>query len=335
MSKQSVDETVEALDQIRGGSPLERVYLFYGSDDFLLDRLVEAVCRRRFGDGPVDALSLETYRACETDVGYVLDSVRTVSMFGGAKVVVYRDVEKLCESDRQKIVEYSEHPVRAHLILVAAKIDLRRKSWTLLKKRVRSVSCAPLTDRTALNYVMDEAKVRHVALERHAAEALVNFVGPNRSLIERALEKLSLAVPSGTKISPEIVEEHVVDVRERSVFELTKAVTERDVCGALSALRVLLDQRQEPVMINGLLARHARLLLQVKLGLSRRMSEAEIAEQAGINAYAMREYMSAMPKYSLADLYRFYASVYEADRALKSKPVPASLVLSKVLVELA
>ena len=78
MSKQSVDETVEALDQIRGGSPLERVYLFYGSDDFLLDRLVEAVCRRRFGDGPVDALSLETYRACETAVSYTHLTLPTI-----------------------------------------------------------------------------------------------------------------------------------------------------------------------------------------------------------------------------------------------------------------
>ena len=333
-SKSAVDESVQAMEHLRGSDPLDAVYLFYGEDTYVEEQLIRAVEAKRFKGKPADPLSWEVYRAGDAETKKVIDSVRTVSMFGGPKVVIYRDVEKLNEADLDILVKYVQKPARSHLILVASKIDSRRKSWTEIKKGSHDVSCAPLSDRCVPEYVRSAASAKGLKLAPNTADAMANYIGPNRALIERALEKLTLALPENTVITPEIVEEHVVDTRERSIFELTKAITKRDIPGGLAALKVLLEQKQEPVAINGMLARHARMLLQTKIGIGQRMSEAAIAQQIGANPYAMREYMDAMPRYSLAELYRFHADVYETDKFLKSKPVPPELVLSKLLMSL-
>ena len=91
-----------------------------------------------------------------------------------------------------------------------------------------------------------------------------------------------------------MIEENVVDTRERSVFELTKAITKRDIPSALNALRTLIDQKQEPVAINGMLARHARLMLQTKIAMSLKMPESEIIAQTGVTPYGLREYITGL-----------------------------------------
>lgn len=332
MAKQVLDESAQALRELAGPEPLERVYLLYGDDSFIVDKIVDAIQMKRFKGKEVDPLSWELYRGDEIEAKKVIDSVRTISLFGGVKVVVYRDIDKLSEGDLQEIVSYVQAPVRAHLVLIATKIDARKKSWTEIKKHAKAISCAPLSEKNVVEYIRSARQ--NLVFENGAADVLAECIGPNRALIERALEKLSLAITEGQKITPELVEEHVIDIRERSVFELTKSLTKRDIPAALEALRVLLEQRQEPVVINGMLARHARMMLQVKLGLNQRLSDDELMQKIGVNFYGLKEYKEAAKNYSLGELCQFHADVFDIDRTLKSKPVPPSLVLSKLLLSL-
>jgi DNA polymerase III delta subunit len=121
MAKKTADESLQAFRHLTGSDPLERVYLFYGEDSFVVDKLVDAVSAKRFKGKAIDPLSWEVYRAGEVEISKPIDAVRTVSMFGGPKVVVYRDVDKLNETDLQKIVDYVKKPARAHLVLIAAR----------------------------------------------------------------------------------------------------------------------------------------------------------------------------------------------------------------------
>ncbi len=331
-STKSVDETPKALQHLNGVDPLEKVYLFYGEDSFMINKLVDAVEKKRFKGKDPDPLSWEMYRADEANAQKAVDSVRTVSMFGGPKVVIYRDIDKLCESELQKIVDYVQKPARAHLVLIAGNIDNRKKSWKTIKDNAYAVQCPNLDERNVVEYIKSVAK--NLNLTNDAAETLANCIGPNRAMIERALEKLALAIPDGRQITPEIVEEHVIDTRERSIFELTKAITKRNIPAALDALRVLIDQKQEPVVINGMLARHVRMMLQVKLGKEKKLSDSEIIQKTGMIPFALKEYNEAVSRYTLAELYRFESDVFETDRALKSKPVPSVLILSKLLLSL-
>ena len=333
-SKAAADESAQALGHIQTAEALDSVYLFYGEDGFIIEKLIQAIQDRRFNGKPVDPLSWEVYRAGEIESRKVIDSVKTRSMFGGPKVVVFRDIEKLNEADLEPLVTYTKSPAKAHLVLVASKIDARRKSWTEIKKNAFSVSCAQLSERNVSEYIRNSAKAHKLNLNADAVDALGNFIGPNRALIERAFEKLTLALKNGELITPEIVEEHVVDTRERSIFELTRAISERNIPAAIQAMHVLLEQKQEPVVINGMLARQARMMLQVKIGLQQKMSPDDIGQRIGVNSYGMREYLQAVPKYSIAELYQFHAAVYETDRTLKSKPTPNELVLSNLLMSL-
>lgn len=339
-------------------NPLEKVYIIYGEEAYLRDKVIDEIANKQFKGGDIDPMSWEVYRSNEVGAQKVVDATRTISLFGGTKVVIYHDIDKLPVADIAILANYAANPVRAHLILTATKLDSPARgasaksksakgapSKTALLQQLansaRTYYFAPLPDiefdfknqiKAYIEFTASEKKLRIVP---DSVEVLRDLIGPNRALIERAIEKLYLAYGSDRVITPDMVEAQVIDTRQRSVFELTKAISERDIVKAMAALHILLAQDQEPVVINGMLALYARRLIAVKRAQKTGASDADITKAAGISKYALdHEYNSAAEKYSLTELYQFHADIFDADRSLKSKPMPAELVFSRLLFNL-
>ena len=100
MASKVLDETPEMFRHLESDETLEAVYFFYGEDTFLIDRLRKAVIRKRFGGQEPDGLNYEQYWAGEADVMTVLTAVRSISLFGEKKLVIYRDIDRLKEEAR-------------------------------------------------------------------------------------------------------------------------------------------------------------------------------------------------------------------------------------------
>lgn len=351
---QESDDFKSVRNAIRN-NPLEKVYIIYGEEAYLRDKVIDEIAKKRFNGGDIDPMSWEVYRSSEVGAQKVVDATRTISLFGGTKVVIYHDIDKLPVADIAILANYAANPVRAHLVLTATKLDSRGASTKSTKSAkgapsktallqqlancARTYYFAPLIEKDykpeVSNYIKFTASEKKLRINSQAVEVLRDLIGPNLALIERAIEKLYLAYGSDRVITPDMVEEQVIDTRQRSVFELTKAISERDIVKAMAALHILLAQDQEPVAINGMLAMHARRLIAVKRAQKTGASDADITKAAGISQYALdNEYKSAAGKYSLTELYQFHADIFDADRSLKSKPMPAELVFSRLLFNL-
>lgn len=335
-------------------NPLENVYIIYGEEAYLRDKVIDEIAKKRFNGGDIDPMSWEVYRSNEVGAQKVVDATRTISLFGGTKVVIYHDIDKLPVADIAILANYAANPVRAHLILTATKLDspargasAKSKSakgapsktalWQQLANSARTYYFAPLVEKDYKPEISDfikfTASEKKLRINSQAVEVLRDLIGPNLALIERAIEKLYIAYGSDRVITPDMVEEQVIDTRQRSVFELTKAISERDIVKAMAALHILLAQDQEPVAINGMLAMHARRLIAVKRAKVAGVRDSDLGDATGIK-YGLSEYKSAAEKYSLTELYQFHADIFDADRSLKSKPMPAELVFSRLLLNL-
>ncbi|MFA5624474.1 MAG: DNA polymerase III subunit delta [Bradymonadales bacterium] len=335
MSKKDIDESEKLIKHLLSSDPLEPVYLIYGEESYIIDEAIELLAKKRFKGEEIDALSWEQYRAADKDLQFrrVVDSLRTVSMFGGPKVIILREAEVLPESSLQLLVEYVKKPAqRAHLVIVASKLDMRKKSWASLKKGAFSAQCAPLSEYQAASWIAEQARLKKINLNREAIDYLSMSIGPNRSMIAQNLEKIAICFPDAQSISLKDIEDHVVDTRERSVFELTRAISKRKLEGAMLAFRALIAQNQDPIAINAMIARQARMSLQVKLAQTLRLSDQDMMSRFRIPFFALKEYKEAAHSYSLGELYRLHSLCFEADRELKSMPIPKHLVIEKLLI---
>lgn len=332
MGRKEQEKARNFFREIRSGA-LAPVYLFHGAERYLVDRAVEDVIRKRFGDDEPDPFSYEPMRGSDVDGRRIVDACRTVSMLGGQRLVVVREVDALDDSELELVAQYAASPSkRSVLVLTAVKVDGRKKTWKALKKHGNEVLFEQLYRDQMPDWIVRQGRRKGLQVDDAAAEALAEAVGADMTLLNLALEKLALLVgQDGRRVGVEQVRAAVAETRERSVFELTDALSRRDLEGSLMALASLREHGQDYIPITFMIARHVRLLMKVHSGQRRRLSGRELASYVGVSSFFLKDYASGARRFDTAQLVALHALLYEADRQLKSSRLPGQIVLERVI----
>jgi DNA polymerase-3 subunit delta len=247
-------------------------------------------------------------------------------------MLVVRDCERFSDEEIAQLAEYAgKASKRSCLVLCANKVDGRKAGWKKLRSAACEVAFAPLYRNQMADWIVRQAKLKKLAISAEAADYLAEAVGTDMALADVALQKLALA--ESAEISLETAKMLVADTRERSVFELTDAISVRDTGTALKALRNMLEHGAECLAIAFMLARHVRLLLKVKSGLDNGLSENALASYVGVSSYFLRDYLKAAQHFESSELEHIHAKLFEADRLLKGSRRPAALVIESVILE--
>jgi DNA polymerase-3 subunit delta len=117
------------------------------------------------------------------------------------------------------------------------------------------------------------------------------------------------------------------------VFDLTDALGEKRLEKALRSLGRLLGDGEAPLLVLAMIARHFRQLWKVRELLENRTPVQEIGRIAGINPYFLQGIVAQARNYSVAELRRLFARIFEIDGALKSGGGKPSVLLEKFLLD--
>ncbi len=324
------------------------VYLVVGEERVLIDRVVAAVRSAALQGGVAD-FNQETLTAGEADVDRMLSAVRTVPMMAPRRFVLVRSVDrwdgatskskakdKEKESSLQpmdKLATYASNPVdSACLMLLAAKLDRRRKLVTVAKKAGFLIECEPLTRNALPRFIEQEASQRGHAIAHDVADLLAEIAGPELSGVIDAVERLSLYVGEGAKITEDDVAACVTRIRPSSVWELVGAVARRDAATALSVLMDVYEPQDRGLRLVGVLAWSTRQLLRFALALRSGATPDQAAVTAGASPYKARELAGQVKNLNSAEIERWLRVLAETDLALKGSRRPSRAVLESAIL---
>jgi DNA polymerase-3 subunit delta len=318
--------------------PLSPVYLFTGDERFLVDKAVEEVTATLFGREPPDPFRFELLRASEATSQAVVAAARTPSLIGGARLILVRDVELFKDPDLEQIAAYAAHPApNAHLVLVlsaSGKIDGRKKHWKTLRQHAHEVTFDPLRDEQMPDWLLRQAKRRGFDLDPDAAQYLSAALGPDMALADLALEKVSLHIAPRKHATRADAEALVAHTREHSVFELTRAVSQRDLRAALLALHQLLDQGEAPVKVSFMITRELRIILRMKAALQDGVPHPDLPATLGVAPFLVKDYTRAADRFTMRELVQGVHMAFDIDWRLKRSRLPPSLIIEPFLFAL-
>ncbi|MDA8124163.1 MAG: DNA polymerase III subunit delta [Deltaproteobacteria bacterium] len=177
--------------------------------------------------------------------------------------------ERQEETDRLERTLMGGMPADNHLILTAETVDRRKKLFKTFSATGRILSFTKGKGEARQQTVQEMA---FAILERQGKRlsaggwaALGRKTGFDLRESLGAIEKLITYVGDKTQIEPADVEAVIGRTKEDTVFELTGALSARNLVAALATLRELLDQGLHPLMIMTMLTREIRFLFQAKL----------------------------------------------------------------------
>ncbi|MCS7173967.1 MAG: DNA polymerase III subunit delta [Armatimonadetes bacterium] len=314
------------------GSAARRVMVLVGEEEWLVEEAVEEAVRRHLPP-EVRSLNLDQLDAQETPIEEILVRADTLPFFGGCRVVVVRNVDRLPAPAQERLAAYLESGVPpCVLVLTARTLDRRRRLAAVLQRVAEVRTFDRLEPEALVPLLQRRAQGIRKHLSREAAWALVTLAGRSLRSLLLELEKLAAYTGDRAEIRLEDVREVVVEGGEVSVFELVEAVAWGDASRALQSLHTLAAD-QNPVALVALLAGHFRALLATgALGPGARPEQVRSA--LGNRAWLYPRYLDQLRRMRGVNLGVAYQELVEADRQLKSTGLPSRVVLECLVVRL-
>ncbi len=255
-----------------------------GADDFLVSRAGKA----RFDElakDVEDEFSREVLSGFAGNVGEVenainrfRESVQTVSMFGGKRLVWLKDVNFLADSvtgraeSTLKLVEdlkellAANDPEQVTILITATPVDRRRAfpKWCEKNAEFTLVGGDGDNAEALAGVVLAEARQLGVTFGDGALELLLAKVGANTRLLIEETHKLSTYAGEGKPIEEAHVAELTPNVAEGDFFEAAEAFFSGDLKWTLQALHRHFFTGGDARPIISALQNRNRILLQVR-----------------------------------------------------------------------
>ena len=338
-------------------------YVLLGDESFLYE-----ICRRgilqALVPGDLRDFCLHDLDLAETSIFEALDLAQTPSLMAPFQVLFLRNIKTLYGRGQKKdefaaIDEYFRRPnPQALLIFVADHIklpqDLRKMDMQDKERaeRIREtlgdacgvVELQRVSEDDAVRWVMRQAEAKGVRFQEDAARELVDALGAEMLTIQSEMEKLMLY--AGTRGDEAIdvadVETMVAAAKQRSLYELTDAISLKDAPRALALLHGLLNASDggEDAAIGHIftLAKTFRQMLV--------LNEKQVKDQRAmwqvlwpgfrVAPFAADALIAQARRYrDRGELTRGLRLIAKADLELRSSPADKRLVLERLVMRLA
>lgn len=258
-----VKRSHSVAEQVRKGE-VAPIYCFYGEEEYRREQALNQLLDALLAEGARD-LNLDQIRPGEAGTGSILGSARTLPFLAPRRVVLIRGVEELSREQQEELLAYLNDPCPTScLVLAATRLDLRTRLAAALQKKGVLLRFDRLEADSLKESLVTAAKEHGVRLQPEAISLLIALVGDDFRQLIYNVEKAALFVGEREEISAKDIEALVGETRVRSIFQLTDAVSSRNLDITLRCLTSLLESGEEPLAIIGMLARQIRLLVRAK-----------------------------------------------------------------------
>lgn len=311
------------------------MYVFFGDEEFFIHEALSAVKANVLKDSD-PSIALIELSGDEVSGGVIFDELRTLPFFTCKnKLVVVEEADDFIEKNREILEKYLlTPPGHAHLVLVCNKWDKRTKLATLTDKIGISIECKKLKDHLLPNWVQTHTKHYKKEITARAAQRLIDDAGNNLAILDKHLEKLSIYLGEKATIDERDVDALVGVDRNRTVFELTDAVAQKNVTSALKILSQMLAHGEDSVRIVSLLAWQIKRLWRAKQILNQGGNEQKVTSELQIIPFFAKRFFEQVKFYTEENLMKNHALLLETDIKSKTSSFSTQLLLELLVYKL-
>ncbi|ALM47556.1 DNA polymerase III subunit delta [Flavobacterium psychrophilum] len=319
-----MDEVSKIVNEIKQGN-IKPIYFFMGEEPYYIDRLTEYIENNILTEEEKGFNQMVLYGK-DVTIEDVISNAKRYPMMADRQVVIVKEAQELARTI-EKLEGYAENPQPTTVLVFAYKyktLDKRKKVTKLLEKKGVVYESKKMYDNQVGDWIKRVLSGKGYTIEPKAAAMLVEFLGTDLSKINNELEKLMIILPQGSTITAHVIEENIGISKDYNVFELRKAIGERD---QLKAYKIADYFSQNPkdnplVMTVGLVFGFFSQLLQYH-GLKDR-NPSNVAKILKVNPYFVKDYDIALRNYPMKKVSAIVATLRDVD--VKSKGVGANAI---------
>ncbi len=268
--------------------------VIYGNEKFLMEQKLKSI--KNEYHIREENLNIMTYWCQETSMSTIIEDALTPPFLTEYKMIIMKNPlflttqkqKDVSEKDIDLLMDYikKDNPFTIFVIYHDQKnFDERKKVVKALRKQTRFIEIGLLDDKQLLKTVHQAIKARHCEIDDDALALFLSRMPNDLLTVSQEVNKICLYSHHITK---GIVDKMVTPQVEENVFELTKAILNKETAKSIRIYKDLIVNNEEPIKLIVLIANSLRLLYQVKLLDRKGYNDQEIGKILSINPYRLR-----------------------------------------------
>jgi DNA polymerase-3 subunit delta len=319
-------------------------YIFHGEDDMAIEDEVNKL-RAMMRNSPNGELNTVEFEGANVTAPEVISAASAYPFLADKRMVIVKGLlthltRKGASETGKKAVDYllealPELPPYARLVF-AEREALNENSKIVKLAADKGFAKLYSAPKDSTQWIQKRAKDYYQAkITPRAAAALASVTPEDLRRADSELFKL-VSYADGREITEEDVALLTPYVQEANLFEMVDALAEGRAANASKLLHRLLDDREDPFAVFGMVIRQFRLLLLAKEHLtSPGGSPATVASALGIKPYPAEKLSKQSRQFSVPQLEKIYRTLMDYDVKMKTGRIEPELALDLLIASLA
>ena len=317
-----MDEVVKIVNDIKAGN-IKPIYFLMGEEPYYIDKLTEYMEANLLAEEEKGFNQTILYGR-DVSIEDIVSTAKRYPMMAERQVVIVREAQELARTI-DKLESYAENPMPTTVLVFAYKyktLDKRKKVTKVLGKNGLVYESKKLYENQVGDWLKRVLAGKKLNIEPKAAAMLVDFLGTDLSKIANELDKLAIILPQGSTITPEVIEENIGFSKDFNVFELRKAIGEKNQKKAYQIAQYFADNPKDNPLVLTVGQTFGFFIQLLKYHGLKDKTPKNVASALGINPFFVKEYDVAVKNYPMKKVSAIVATLRDID--VKSKGVGAS-----------
>ena len=279
------------------------IYFLFGDEPYYIDEISDYIETHVLSDQEKEFNQTILYGK-DTDIATISGFAKQYPMMANYQVLIIKEAQEL-KKNIDDLIPYILQPLSSTLLVICFKydrIDRRKALAKAVEKQGVLFESSRLYDTKVPGWIEEYVKKLDYSITVKAAYMLTEFLGADLSKIVNEIKKLLIIIPEKTAITEDLVEENIGISKDFNVFELQKALGNKDVYKANQIIYYFsANPRENPLakIIPILYAFFSKVLLYHSLP---DKSRNNVAGTLAINPFFVGDYEVTARNYSIRKL---------------------------------
>jgi DNA polymerase III subunit delta len=299
------------------------VYFLQGEETYFIDVISDYIEAKVLSDSEKGFNQVVVYGKDAT-MATILTHARRFPMMAERQVVIVKEAQDIQDLGKEiggkLLLDYLKNAVPSTVLVFAHKnksLDKRKELGKKIDQLAVTINTKKLYDNQLPEFVADYAREKKLNIEDRAIQALCEYVGNDLHRLTNEIDKLMIAIKSGEGITLEQVMNQVGVSKEYNIFELQKAIINRDSLLANKIVNYFESNTKKNPMIPVVAYLFSFFSKLLAGSVATDKSDKGLVSVLKISPYAARDYSLALRQYPTQKIIWNISYIKDADLKLK------------------
>lgn len=315
-------------------SDVKPIYLFYGDESYLKDIWQSEIINRVLSPA-TKGLNLEISEGKGIEIAKTIELAQSLPFMAEHRLFILKNGSFFESANKTNAEAFlsslKDIPESSIFILVEQNIDKRTKLYKHITKTGLILEAVLPTEAVLASWIVDICKSSNKQLSNATAIKAIRQLPQNMYSIKNEIEKLIIYIGDEKLINFDHIEQVCTKSLQAKIFELTKAIANKNIQKAQKEYANLIALRESPLMVISMIARQFRLALQC-YSLAKASTQKEIAASLALPSFAIKEYTEMGKSFGATTMANMLKLCLETDYKIKTGGIAAELGVQILIV---